>query len=233
MTPSVLITGASRGFGRELLEVFAEREWTTYPLVRDADAAARLGASLGARCHPIVADVTSDDVGRAIAEELGRHTRSLDLLVNNAGTIRKAYGLADTIPADLQAAFEVHCAGALRCVQAALPFLRTSARPLVVDITSRWGSVAGALTGRSGVVAYQIAKAAQNMLSACLDRELRPQGIRVFAVHPGKLLTGVAAVDADVPPRAAAVRFADWVASVDRDAPCGIHDLMGGDLIPW
>ncbi len=231
--PSVLITGAGRGFGRELLGVFAERGWAVLPLVRDGGAAARLRTEYGEACRPIVADVTSEAVERAIADALERHAPALDLLVNNAGSINKAYGLPDTIPAELEPAFRVHCVGALRCVKAALPFLRNAPRPTVVDVTSRWGSIAGALTGRAGVYAYQIAKAAQNMLSACLDHELRPQGVRVFAVHPGRLLTGSAASDADVRPRDAAVRFADWVVSVDRDAPCGIHDLMGGGLIPW
>jgi len=231
--PSVLITGASRGFGRELLQVFGERGWTVFPLVRDAGVAAELCPGRVGRCHPIVCDVTSDDVGRAIPEVLERHASALDVLVNNAGSIVKVYGLADTIPGDLEDAFGVHCVGALRCVKAALPFLRRAPRATVVNVTSRWGSITGTLAGRSGVYAYQIAKCAQNMLSACLDRELRPEGIRVFALHPGRLLTEAAASDADVPPGKAAARFADWVTSVGRDEPCGVHDLMGAGLLAW
>ena len=231
--PTVLITGAGRGFGRELLGVFAERGWTVFPLVRDAGVAAALRAAHGETCHPLVADVATDAAERTITETLGRHTSSLDLLVNNAGSIEKAYGLAGTTPHALEEAFRAHCAGALRCVKGALPFLRRVPLATVVNVSSRWGSIAHALTGRSGVYAYQIAKAAQNMLSVCLDRELAPEGIRVFAVHPGRLLTEPAASDADTPPSYAAIRFAEWVGSVDRDAPCGIHDLMGGGLIPW
>ncbi len=231
--PSLLVTGAGRGFGRELFEVFSERGWTVFPLVRDAAVATGLASGRGPACRPIVADVTSDAVEGAIAEALARDGGPLDLLVNNAGSIEKAYGLDDTTPAALEESFRVHCVGALRCVKAALPFLRRAQLPTVVDVTSRWGSIAGAVTGRSGVYAYQIAKAAQNMLSACLDRELRPQGVRVFALHPGRLLTSVAASDADVQPRDAALRFAEWGTSVDREAPCGIHDLLGGGLIPW
>ncbi|HVN75751.1 MAG TPA: SDR family NAD(P)-dependent oxidoreductase, partial [Thermoanaerobaculaceae bacterium] len=229
--PSVLITGASRGFGRALLDVFAARQWTVFPLVRDAGLAARLCFGHGQSCHPVVADVATEGVGPAIAEVLGRHLGALDLLINNAGSIRKTRGAAAADPADFDEAFQTHCVGALRCVKAALPFLRRSPQATVVNVTSRWGSIARTEAGMGGgIYSYQIAKCAQNMLSACLDQELRPEGIRVFALHPGRLLTAVAAADADTPPEEAAARLADWVVAVDRDAPCGIHDLTGGVL---
>jgi hypothetical protein len=71
------------------------------------------------------------------------------------------------------------------------------------------------------------------MLSACLDQEFCQEGLRVFAVHPGKLKTEIAAADADLSPRVAAAVFADWVKSVDRDQPCGFYDLMTADRLEW
>ena len=122
-------------------------------------------------CRPIVADVATDGVEEAIAAALGEHDQALDLLVNNAGSIRKLRGLAATTAADLEALFRVHCVGPLRCVRAALPWLRRSARATVVDVTSRFGSIGRTAAGEfRGIYSYQIAKAAQNMLSVCLDR---------------------------------------------------------------
>ena len=57
--PSVLITGASRGFGRGLFEVYCGRGWTTFPLVRKVDIASHLQSLAETKCHPIVADVAS------------------------------------------------------------------------------------------------------------------------------------------------------------------------------
>lgn len=229
--PAVLVTGAGREFGRALAQEYLERGWTLHPLVRDRGVAEELAA---AGCRPIVADVAADGVEEAIAAALGERDEALDLLVNNAGSIRKLRGLAATTPADLEALFRVHCVGALRCVRAALPWLRRSGRATVVDVTSRFGSIGRTAAGEfRGIYSYQIAKAAQNMLSVCLDHELRAEGIRVFAVHPGRLRTAVGAADADIEPAIAARRFADWVDRVDRDAPCGCHDLMGGGLIGW
>ena len=230
--PSVLVTGASRGFGRELTEVYRSRGWTLSPLVRDPRAAAAWAGTDG--CHPIRADVGVAGVEDAIRDVLEAHTSALDLLVNNAGGIRKLRWLAATTSEDVEEAFRVHCLGAFRCTRAALPFLRRAARPTVVNVTSRFGSIAGAVAGEfRGIYSYSIAKCAQNMLTACLDRELRQEGVRVLAVHPGRLKTEVAATDADTEPRVAAERLADWLESAERDSDCRLHDLMGGGVIPW
>lgn len=232
--PTALITGCGQGLGHELCEVYCERGWSVLPLLRSPEVAARLWASAPERCHPIVADVTAVDVEARIAAALGNHPEGLDLLVNNAGNIKKVRGLSETTPEDLVTLFEVHCVGAFRCTRAALPFLLRAGRAIVVNISSRKGSIARVLAGQgTGIYSYQIAKAAQNMLSACLDVELRSRGVRVFAVHPGKLRTAVAPADADTPPRLAAERLADWLASVARHESCGLHDVMQGGLIEW
>jgi NAD(P)-dependent dehydrogenase (short-subunit alcohol dehydrogenase family) len=229
---SVLVTGASRGFGRELARVFLERGWRVFPLVRTPEAMAAWAGE--ERCHPICADVGEAGVEDAVREGLGSHTRTLDLLVNNAGQIKKRRWLKETAVEDVEELFRVHCAGALRVTMAALPFLRRASSPKVVNVTSRFGSIARSAAGEfRGIYSYSIAKCAQNMLTVCLDRELRKEGIRVFAVHPGQLKTGVAAADADTEPSVAAAKLADWVERVDRDVDCLLYDLMGGGVIPW
>ncbi len=229
---SVLITGAGRGLGRELFEVYREREWTAFPLVRDPDLASRLRASAGSPCHPIVADVGTEQVEREISAVLGRHSNSLDVLINNAGHVKKRRGLDNTLAEDLEDLFRVHCVGAFRCVRAALPFLTKAERPVVVNVSSRRGSIGKTVAGlMGGIYSYKIAKCAQNMLTACLDREL--EGVRVFAVHPGRLKTDAAPPDADTDPRDAAIALAEWIDGVDDGTPCGFHDLMGGRLIEW
>jgi NAD(P)-dependent dehydrogenase (short-subunit alcohol dehydrogenase family) len=229
---SVLITGASRGFGRELADVYARRGWTVFPLVRDPLVAKAWGGS--ERCHPICADVGAPGVEGAICAALANHNGGLNLLVNNAGDVRKLRWLPETAAEDVQELFRVHCVGALRCTRAALPFLKRAPMPMVVNITSRFGSIARCANGEfRGLYSYSIAKCAQNMLTVCLDRELRQEGIRVWAVHPGRLMTEAAASDADVDPAVAAERLADWLNAVDRDADCFLYDLMGGGVIPW
>ena len=229
---SVLITGASRGFGRELVRVYRRGGWTVFPLVRRPEAAREWSGR--ENCHPICADIGLPAVEEAIALTLRSHTRALDVLINNAGDVKKLRWLPETEPEDIEELFRVHCVGAFRCTRAALPFLRNAARPAVVNITSRFGSIAGVLAGDfRGIYSYAIAKSAQNMLTACLDQELRAEGIRVYAVHPGRLKTTAAAVDADTEPQIAAEKLAAWLESVDRAAECRLHDLMGEAILPW
>lgn len=231
--PAVLITGAGRGFGRALLDEYLGRGWTVLPLVRDPAVAEAL-APLSDRCRPIVADVGAAECEGSVATVLAAFGQPLDLLINSAGQIFKKRGLAVTEPEDVEALVRVHCVGALRCVRAALPWLRRAGRATVVNVSSRFGSLGRTAAGEyRGIVSYHVAKAAQNMLSVCLDRELRSDGVRVFAIHPGRLRTSVAAADADTEPADAARELADWVERVDREAPVGCHDLMRGELIEW
>jgi NAD(P)-dependent dehydrogenase (short-subunit alcohol dehydrogenase family) len=230
---TVLITGAGRGLGRALLDAFADRDWCVFPLVREPRVAGDL-ASSHERCHPIVGDVSRDEVHAAISETLSEHTESLDLLVNNAGNIVKTPGVLAMTPAELDEHFQVHCVGVFRCVKAAFPFLASAHEPLVINISSRRGTISFTRSEPVGrAYAYRIAKCAQNMLTVCLDQELRPAGIRVFAVHPGGLRTDVAPPDADTEPEQAAAALATWVESVDRSAPCRIVDLMDHGVLDW
>jgi NAD(P)-dependent dehydrogenase (short-subunit alcohol dehydrogenase family) len=232
--PAVLITGASRGFGRALFETYSQRGWITFPLVREPTVASQFQDTLASDCYPIIADVSTEHVEHEIARVLERHTGSLNLLINNAGSIKKKRGLDNTTVDDLEELFRVHCAGAFRCTRAALPFLAKGKRPVVVNISSRWGSIQRTVSGKGGgIYSYQIAKCAQNMLSACLDQELGKVGIRVFAIHPGRLKTEVAAPDADVDPGDAANALANWVEQVDHHTMFGFYDLMSGSMLDW
>ncbi len=231
---TILITGAGRGYGRALFDVYLRRGWTLFPLVRKPSVAKELQHIGGARCHPIVADVTTGDGEREIANTLGRYTEVLDVLINNAGTIKKRRGINETTVEDLEALFAVHCVGAFRCFRSALPFLRQSERAVVINISSRWGSIGRTVSGKGGkIYSYQIAKCGQNMLTVCLDQELKEEGIRVMAVHPGRLMTEVGAPDAETKPQDAAEALADWIEQVDEQTLSGLYDLMENKYLSW
>lgn len=231
---SVLITGASRGFGRALAEEYATRGWTLFPLIRDPESVAELCKKAPGKCFPIVGDVTSEDIEDKIKSVISSNTGSLDILINNAGNIRKNYGFSGANPADMDEHFRVHCIGAFRCVRGSLEFLKKAPKPVIVNISSRRGSISRTVEGDLPVIyAYSIAKSAQNMLSVCLSADLSQYGIKVFAVHPGRLKTEVAPADADVDPSEAASRLADWIERADTDTPCGFHDIISGGIIGW
>lgn len=86
----VVITGASRGFGYELLNVYSANGCMTFPLVRNADSASLLAKQFS-NCYPITADLSSDEAVGRIASVLSEYTDSLDILINNAGISGREY----------------------------------------------------------------------------------------------------------------------------------------------
>jgi NAD(P)-dependent dehydrogenase (short-subunit alcohol dehydrogenase family) len=71
------------------------------------------------------------------------------------------------------------------------------------------------------------------MLTACLYQNLKQYNIKVFAVHPGQLLTSVAAPDADTPPEVAAQKLFNWINQVNDRYECKFYDLMNERTIEW
>jgi len=70
------------------------------------------------------------------------------------------------------------------------------------------------------------------MLTACLHRELRTQGIAVYAVHPGRLRTAMGSADADVEASEAAARLLGWL-DRNRDSKQIAYTEPDRDELPW
>lgn len=231
-TRAVLITGCSRGLGRALVDAFVQLDHRVFALVRSREAASTLEEAHPGAVHPIVADVTSSGLVHEIAAALENNGLGLDILINNAGSRGWVLSVTDDPEQEVAALFDAHCLGALRVTQAALPFLRRSSSPLVVNITSRLGSMRRTSNGdfrdQRLSYSYRIAKAALNMLTLCLDQELRPQGITVCAVHPGQLLTESGPPGAATTPEEGARRLASWVLSADSSVAGAYRELDSG-----
>lgn len=233
---SIMITGAHRGFGRALTRAYLDAGARVYPLVRDRSHADELRSQGAEFCIPLVGDVRDDAVMETIRLTLDAHGGRLDMLVNNAGASGRGMDL-ETLGADaLLGQFDLHCAGAMRCTRAALPYLEKSGRGIVVNLSSRLGSLgknaAGDFSPGAYSYDYRIAKAAQNMLSLCLNQELSPRGVGVCALHPGRLRTDSGSPDADIDAAAAADRFVELFSTMDSGAGGRFFDLFGGEL-PW
>jgi NAD(P)-dependent dehydrogenase (short-subunit alcohol dehydrogenase family) len=136
-------------------------------------------------------DVTEDRSVRAAADRLAREVNALDVLVNNAGISIGTPARASEEPvADVRAMFEVNTLGPLRVTQAYLPLLHAAAAAWVVMMSSGLGSVAEAgdpagLFWNVGYAGYCASKAALNMLTVKLAKELLASGIKVNAADPG------------------------------------------------
>lgn len=232
---AALITGATRGLGRETARQLAARGWTVHLGARDVrrgnEVAAELSA-VGGEVRVVELDVTSDASVTEAARRLDA-LGPLDVLINNAGIRGPATEPLETDPSDFWACFDVNVLGPVRVTRAMLPLLRRSSRPRIVMVSSGMGSITmttdpARIESTFARLVYPASKAALNMVTTQYAKAL-PE-IRVNAVDPGYTATdfndhrGVKRVE-----DGAAVIVA--VAAVE-DAATGV--FLGADgILPW
>jgi NAD(P)-dependent dehydrogenase (short-subunit alcohol dehydrogenase family) len=217
---TIVITGANRGIGLALAELFAKRGDRVIGTSRRA--APELKA-LGAEVHEGV-EVADDRAVASFAKALAG--RTVDILVNNAGIY--ASDRLDTLDFDtLREEFEVNALGPVRVTRALLPLMKAGGK--VAIITSRSGSIGD--NGSGGMYGYRMSKAAVNMAGVNMALELKPKGIAVALLHPGMVNTGMGS-GAGIEPEVSAARL---IARIDEMtlATSGKFLHAEGYELPW
>ena len=182
----VLVTGASRGLGRDIALRFASEGASVFIGYRnrseDAEDCAADCVALGAEATPIVLEL--DDAPGVRSSIAG--LPDLDVLVNNAGIVRDQLFLLQA-DADDAEVIATNLNGTMACIRAALPGMIRSRGGAIVNVAS----VAG-LRGSPGQASYAASKGGVIALTQTLARELASRGIRINAVAPGLFDTGMA-----------------------------------------
>jgi len=189
-----LVTGANKGIGKEISRQLAAKGILVLMGARDRERGEAAVSDLRAQGLPvefIQIDVTSDpSVGRAAAEVESRHAR-LDILVNNAGVAFDWYPGSQLTVEVLQKTFETNVFGVFRVTKTLLPLLKKSQHGRIVNLSSGLGSLTrsaasdGSLTLQNMLLAYCSSKAALNMMTIQLAKELKDAGIKVNSANPG------------------------------------------------
>ena len=230
-----VVTGAGRGIGRALVEILLEQQHTVVPVVRSVTHLHELQKLDAERIFPIQCDVTDPATETVLKEFLSSRFPKVDLLINNAGFGASVYGIEALDFQELDKMLAVHCYGPIRCVKACLPLLRMSPSASIVNISSRFGSVEwvanGVVLPNDSTYPYRIAKAAMNMLTACLKVELENENISALSVHPGKIKTRFGPHDADTEPETVARSILDLV---EKKSNTNLFvNASSGEKIPW
>jgi NAD(P)-dependent dehydrogenase (short-subunit alcohol dehydrogenase family) len=183
-----LITGASRGLGREIAKLFAQRGMKLVLTARGAQALQETAKELE-KLTPVVAlpgDVGdpahADQLVQLALQRFGR----VDVLVNNASSIGPSpMPRLEDYPLDaLVKVFEVNVMAPLRLIQLTLPQMRERGDGVIINVTSD-----AAVQAYPGWGGYGASKAALEQLSRVLAGELEGSGIRVYLVDPGDMNT--------------------------------------------
>lgn len=220
---SVLVIGASRGIGLELVRQYRAAGSAVVATARDDEALARLKA-LGAK--PLRLDVTDAASASGLAWQID--SEAFDVVIVNAGVYGPhTSGLETPTEADFDHTFRTNVLGPMRVIPQVAEALAQGAK--LVVLSSRMGSI-GSRTSTTGWV-YRASKAALN--SVLKDSALALEGRALcIAVHPGWVRTSMGGEDADLPVETSAAGLRGVIAGLTAAGNGGFFDYLG-EPIAW
>jgi len=177
---NAVITGGSKGIGRAIAEALASEGCNVAICARnqaEIDAAVASLSAKGVKAIGGSVDIFDGEALKAWIASAGEELGGIDCLVSNVS--------GGNAPGEKgwRASFEGDILGAVRCVEAALPFLEKSDNASIIMMSST-----AALEKFIGPSAYNAMKAALLNYSGALAQELGPKGIRVNAISPGPIM---------------------------------------------
>jgi NAD(P)-dependent dehydrogenase (short-subunit alcohol dehydrogenase family) len=222
-----LITGANKGLGRETARRLIEEGHTVYIGARSVERGEAAASELGGQFVQL--DVTDDASVEAALRVIDQRQGRLDVLVNNAG-------ISPTAEVDGPVAlkvFDTNTVGVIRVTQAALPLLRKSDNPVVVNVSSALGSF-WAVTNPERrqfhypSIIYGASKAAVSMLTVQYAKALPT--IKFNAVEPGFTATDLTAGSGAGQPVEEGAEVIVRMATIGKDGPTGTFWENGARL---
>jgi 2-deoxy-D-gluconate 3-dehydrogenase len=181
-----LVTGASRGIGAAIAAALAQAgaDVAVHGNTRATDATTEQGRATGRRTLSLVADMADASAPDRLVRETVAGLGGLDVVVNNAGTIRRG-PTVDTSDENWSAVIEVNLSGVFRLCHAAGRHMRAAGRGgKIINIASLLS-----FQGGLNVPAYAAAKSGVAGLTRELSNEWAAEGINVNAIAPGYMRT--------------------------------------------
>lgn len=185
---SVLITGSSRGVGKETAFKFAKEGYHVFinchsSLKQLHEVADELNSMQPNICTELIADISSADDVSKMFEEINRICDGLDILINNAAV--SYWGLLEDMSiCDWDKVIQTNLSSCFYCTKEALPHMIHNKSGRIINISSIWGH-----SGASCEVAYSASKAGIHGYTKALAKELAPSNVQVNAVSLGVMDT--------------------------------------------
>lgn len=229
----VVVTGANRGLGLELVRQLLARGDNVIACCRNLDAAEALHEL--ARAHPDQLQLKAVDVAdpasiNALADEVGHAFDALDLLINNAGKLVSGERFGKVTADALTSSLHTNAVGAFLLSQALAPLLAKTNAATVANISSQLGSIAR--TNSFHTPSYAISKAALNMATVLLARAMAATGTKVIAFHPGWVQTDMGGSGATVPREQSVAGILHVIDGLKPEDSATFVDYQGHPL-PW
>ncbi|MBM2618965.1 SDR family NAD(P)-dependent oxidoreductase [Actinoplanes sp. LDG1-06] len=178
-----MVTGSSRGLGRQIVESVLAVGDRVVATARKPEQLDDLVTKYGDRVRTVALDVTDPAAARTAVDVAVDAFGRLDVLVNNAGYADVA-SIEDMPYEEFRAQIDANFFGVVTVTRAALPVMRAQGGGHIIQVSSVGGRV-----GMPGLGAYQSAKWAVGGFSEVLAKEVAPFGIRVTVAEPGGMRT--------------------------------------------
>jgi NAD(P)-dependent dehydrogenase (short-subunit alcohol dehydrogenase family) len=182
-----VVSGASRGIGRAIAELFAREGATVVICGRKAETLHQAAAEMkdcAGRVFPLACHVGRAADITQLVDTTHREFGKIDILVNNAATNIAQEPVLQVDEAKFDKMIEVNLKSAFRFIQAVAPGMCQRGTGSIINIAS----IAGLRPQHHGML-YSMTKAALIMMTQSYALELGPQGVRVNAIAPGLVET--------------------------------------------
>ncbi|XP_037622558.1 C-factor [Sebastes umbrosus] len=252
---SVLVTGAGRGLGLQMVDSLARGGFSPGKIIattRDRASTQKLQelAEKHPNIHIITLDVVNQESIEKSVEEVGQlvQDEGLNCLINNAG-INVVADLHTVTAEKMMENFQTNAVAPLMITKAFLPLLKQAAsrvgaggagsmgiqRAAVINITSLLGSVElnwGERANNFKWYPYRTSKSALNMVSRCLAVDLEPDGILCMAIHPGWVRTDMGGSEAPLSPEESVSSVLSVIGGL-TEKDHGSFLNFTGETLPW
>lgn len=224
-----VVTGGSRGIGREIAKAFAKDGAKVAVTGRNQDKldeTVNIVKEQGGECFAFVMDVTENQLVQEVMGKIATELGPIDILVNNAGVGTGGIPWEED-PDEWWWVLEVNLRGAFACSHAVLSGMVERKRGRIINIASNIG-----LHPVGMASAYSVSKSALIHLTGCLADAAKEHDVSIFSISPGLVLTDMTEgnpVFKDVPP-------SDWT-PIERAAELcvvlasGAADVLTGRYI--
>ncbi|MBT8438924.1 MAG: SDR family oxidoreductase [Gammaproteobacteria bacterium] len=229
---NILITGANRGIGLEMVKYSMQQGWRVFACCRNphnADSLFSIAKLSSGQVSVHIADMQELSTLQALSYEL--RNDHIDILMNNAGVYgsdKNKFGSVD-VDSWLQT-FQINSIAPLKMVEAFAEQLQMGKGKLVACMSSKMGSMADNGYGNSYI--YRSSKAALNAVVKSLSIDLKSSGITSVALHPGWVKTDMGGPDAEITTAECVEQIFKNLQSLTIEDSGRFIDIDGSD-IPW
>ena len=228
----VLITGASRGIGLEMVRYGMDKGWDVLACCRNPQQAEKLLSMAqlsNGRVSVYLADMSELATLQALAYEL-RH-EAIDMLINNAGVYgsdKNSFGKVDAL--DWVETFKVNTIAPMKMSELFVEQLALGQLKTIACLSSKMGSMEDNTSGGSYI--YRSSKAALNAVVKSLSHDLADKGLKCVALHPGWVKTDMGGSNAEISTKESVAQMFDTLLNLKAEDSGRFIDIDGTD-IPW